>query len=214
MALLALGALGVGDLTEQARGMLIQIDFSTALLKGMLSFLLFAGALHVNLEDLAKQGGVIATLATVGLLISTTLVGLATYFLAGLAGIDLPFIYCLLFGALISPTDPIAVLALLKSAGAPKTLEVKVTGESLFNDGLGVVLFLVLLGLATGSTEVTFSAVSMLLLQEAVGGALFGLALGYIAFLMIREVDDYQTIVQGLTITRLVRRIVPAEPAS
>ncbi len=191
--LVILGALGVGDITAQAREMLGQIDFSTTLLKGMLSFLLFAGALHVNLGDLAKQGGAIATLATLGLAISTGLVGWATYALAGAAGLDLPFLYCLLFGALISPTDPIAVLALLKSAGAPKTLEVQVTGESLFNDGVGVVIFLVLLELVTGHAEVTAGAVSMLLLQEALGGTLFGLGLGYVAFLMLREVDDYQT---------------------
>lgn len=191
--LIVLGALGVGDLTADARQMLSEIDFSTTLLKGMLSFLLFAGALHVDLNDLSKQGGLIATLATVGIVVSTALVGWLTYTLAGWAGLDLPFMYCLLFGALISPTDPIAVLALLKSAGVPKSLEVKVTGESLFNDGVGVVIFLILLELATGHAEVTAGSVSMLFLQEAVGGALFGLGIGYVAFLMLRGVEDYQT---------------------
>lgn len=193
MALLVLGALGVGDITADTREMLNGIDFSTALLKGMLSFLLFAGALHVNLNDLSKQGWVIGTLATVGVVFSTVLVAVMTYYVTGWAGLELPFIYCLIFGALISPTDPIAVLAILKSAGVAKTLQTKVTGESLFNDGIGVVIFLVLLEFASGHTEITAGAVSMLLLQEAVGGALFGLGLGYVAFLMLRRIEDYQT---------------------
>lgn len=192
MILVAAGAFGVGDLTLQARALLDSIDFSRALLEGLLSFLLFAGALHVNLDDLSRQGGVIATMATFGVVLSTALVGWITWLLAGVLGIDLPFLYCLLFGALISPTDPIAVLSLLKTAKVPKSLETQVTGESLFNDGIGVVIFLILLELATGHADPTAGSVAALFVQEAVGGVIFGVGIGYLAFLMLREVDDYQ----------------------
>ena len=189
--LILLGRFGFEGLEGSARSLLESIDFSTALLEGLLSFLLFAGALHVNLGDLAKQGRIIASMATFGVAMSTAIVGGVTYWVTGLLGLDLPVLYCLLFGALISPTDPIAVLALLKTAGVPKTLEVKVTGESLFNDGVGVVVFLILLEIATGHAEVTVGSIAGLFLQEAVGGALFGLAAGYLTFLMLRQVEDY-----------------------
>jgi CPA1 family monovalent cation:H+ antiporter len=158
----------------------------------MLSFLLFAGALHVNLFDLARQKWVIATLATAGVLGATVLVGSSVFVLFWLLGLDVPFIYCLLFGALIAPTDPIAVLGILKSAGAPKSLEVKITGESLFNDGVAVVTFLVLSEIAFGGEQVTMSGVLELFAKEAMGGLLFGLAAGSIAYLMLRRVDNYQ----------------------
>jgi len=192
LGLVAAGALGIPGVTEQARTLLSEIDFSSTLLNGMLSFLLFAGALHIDLDDLIEQGGVIATLATVGVLLSTALVGGLTYLAADALGTPLPFMYCLLFGALISPTDPIAVLALLKRAGAPKTLEVKVTGESLFNDGVGVVVFLILLELVTGHAELSVAGVGELFLVEAVGGALFGLISGYVAYRMLLDIDDYK----------------------
>ena len=185
------GSLGFGGLEADARELLESIDFSSALLDGLLGFLLFAGALHVNLGDLAKQSGIITGMATLGVAASTAIVGGLTFAATQLLGIELPLIYCFLFGALISPTDPIAVLSLLKSAGVPKTLEVKVTGESLFNDGVGVVVFLILLEVVTGHAEVTFGGIAGLFLQEAVGGALFGLAIGYLAFVMLRRVDDY-----------------------
>jgi len=191
LALLAVG-LVVPETTAEAEAMLASIDFDETVLQGLLSFLLFAGALHVNLGDLARERGVIGLLATLGLLLSTTLVGLGSWFLLGLFDLDLPLTYCLLFGALISPTDPIAVLGVLKQAGAPKTLETKITGESLFNDGVAVVLFLVLAGVATGAREPTFASVATLLGQEAVGGALFGLLIGYVAYLMLHSVDNYQ----------------------
>lgn len=191
VALLLASALGVDGMAGQARALLGQIDFSTTLLQGMLGFLLFAGALHVDLDDLAEQGGVIAILASVGVVLSTVLVAGLTYVVSDLLGTPLPFLYCLVFGALISPTDPIAVLSLLKRAGVPKTLEVKVTGESLFNDGVGVVVFLILLEVATGHAEPTVGSVAQLFLVEAVGGGVLGVAAGWVAFRMMRAIDDY-----------------------
>ncbi|HSR62129.1 MAG TPA: cation:proton antiporter, partial [Gammaproteobacteria bacterium] len=123
------------DITYEANALLANIDFTETLMHGMLSYLLFARALHVNLEDLAKQKWLIGSLATFGVIFSTFLIGTLIWYTLGLIGIDLPYIFCLLFGSLISPTDPIAVLAILRSAGAPKSLEMKITGESLFNDG-------------------------------------------------------------------------------
>ncbi len=190
LALQVVDALGL-HLAEQAETLLLRVEFDQALLHGMLSFLLFAGALHVNLEDLARQKRVIGLLATLGLLLSTALVGSAAWLLFAAFGIELPFVYCLLFGALISPTDPVAVLSILRKAGVGKSLETKITGESLFNDGVAVVVFLVLLGIVTGGQEVDAWSVLRLFLQEAVGGALLGLGAGWVAYRMLREVDDY-----------------------
>lgn len=189
--IIALGKTGI-HFDTLAEEILRNIDFDKALMDGMLCFLLFAGALHINLNDLAKQKYVIILLATVSVLTSTFIIGLASYFLLSLFGFKFSFIYCLVFGALISPTDPISVLAILKTAGAPKSLETKITGESLFNDGVGIVLFMLLLGIATGGHEVSISHIVRLFLQEAVGGALFGFVAGYITFLMLRGVDNYQ----------------------
>jgi CPA1 family monovalent cation:H+ antiporter len=191
LALVVAGMFGFGSLEHEAEALLAGVDFNTTLLHGMLSFLLFAGALHVNLADLAKQKWVIVALASVGVVISTALVGSLTWLAFSVIGLNLPFIYCLVFGALISPTDPIAVLGLLKTTGAPKTLETKITGESLFNDGIGVVVFLVLLGIATRGDMAT-SEVALLFAEEAVGGVLFGLITGGIAYGMLRQVDSYQ----------------------
>lgn len=194
--LLSLGLIGAAKLgldapQHWAEGLLSHIDFNTTLMHGMLSFLLFAGALHVNLDDLAKQKWVIATLASIGVVTSTFLVGGLSWWITGLLGLELPFIYCLLFGALISPTDPIAVLGILKSVGAPKSLETKIAGESLFNDGVGVVVFIALLGVIT-SGEASASHVALLFAEEALGGALFGGLIGYLSFRMLRSVDNYQ----------------------
>jgi CPA1 family monovalent cation:H+ antiporter len=191
LVLVLAGALGFGSVADKAQSLLAGIDFNTTLLHGMLSFLLFAGALHVNLADLAKQKWVIAVLASVGVIISTAIVGGLAWLAFSALGLDVPFIYCLVFGALISPTDPIAVLGLLKTTGAPKTLETKITGESLFNDGIGVVVFLVLLGIATRG-DMTASEVALLFVEEAVGGVVFGLLSGGIAYGMLRKVDNYQ----------------------
>jgi CPA1 family monovalent cation:H+ antiporter len=190
LLLLAIDAL-TGGIREPVLAMLNSVDFSETLMQGMLSFLLFAGALHVNIEDLARQKWVIALLATAGILTSTFIIGALSWMLLGLLGFEVALIYCLLFGALISPTDPIAVLGILKKAGVPKTLETKVTGESLFNDGIGVVIFVVLLGIATGKAEASVSSVMLLIGQEALGGVLFGLLLGYVVFRLMQRIDDY-----------------------
>ena len=192
LLLLAAGKLGWGHLESQARLLLDSIDFNETLMQGMLSFLLFAGALHINLDDLAKQKWVIASLATVGILISTFLVGITTYYLLDFFNLHLDFIYCLLFGSLISPTDPIAVLGILKSAKAPKSLETKIAGESLFNDGMAVVVFIVLLGIATGGHDVTTKHIVLLFVEEAIGGVLFGFVIGWLTYLMLKQVDNYQ----------------------
>jgi len=193
LMLIALGELQwIPGLKDSARSLLQSIDFNQLVLHGILGALLFAGALHINLEDLAKQKWIITLLATVGVVLSTTIVSGVMYFILQWLGIGIPLIYCLLFGALISPTDPIAVLAILKTVGAPKELETKIAGESLFNDGVAVVIFMVILGIATGEQEPTFVSITLLFLLEAVGGALFGLATGYVAYRLLKTVDNYQ----------------------
>ncbi len=192
LALILLDVAGV-RVREPAVDFLERLQFREALLDGMLAFLLFAGALHVKLDDLLGQKRVIGVLATVGVVVTTFLVAALTFALCGALGLEVEFIHCLLFGALISPTDPIAVLGILKSAKAPKTLETKIAGESLFNDGIGVVVFLVILGIASGSGG-AFGAVEVgkLLLVEVGGGVLLGLIGGWIAYRLIRTVDNYQ----------------------
>ncbi len=196
LMIVLLGKLGL-PIEDQARSLLNGIDFNEALMQGMLSALLFAGALHVHLEELVKQKWVVAVLASVGVIASTFMVGYASYFIFGLLGLDIPLIYCLLFGSLISPTDPIAVLGILKTVGAPKSLETKIAGESLFNDGVAVVVFLVLLsfigsGHGGGQDELDVLGVITLFAQEALGGSIFGLLIGYIAFRMLASIDNYQ----------------------
>jgi CPA1 family monovalent cation:H+ antiporter len=180
------------NLESRAEEILAQIDFNKALMQGMLSFLLFAGALHINLDNLKNQKWAIASFATLGVVLSTFLIGGALYFLLKGIGLPLPWLYCLIFGALISPTDPIAVLGLLKQADAPKSLETKIAGESLFNDGVGVVIFAVLYELLIGEHTLDFGHIGLLLLQEAGGGIVLGLALGWVTFHMLKSVDHYQ----------------------
>ena len=180
------------NLRVQAGEFMEQIDFNQTLMHGMLSFLLFAGALHVNLEELAQRKWTIAILATVGVVTSTFLIGGAMYYVLGWIGVPLSFMYCLIFGALISPTDPIAVMGLLKQAKAPKSLETKISGESLFNDGVGVVVFLVVKDILEGGNDFAVSHVGLLLLEEAVGGIALGLFLGWITYLMLKSIDNYQ----------------------
>ena len=171
-----------------------QIDFSDFLLDFMLGFLLFAGALHTDLKKLRKAKWPILTYATVGILISTSLVAACIYVLLPFLYQPVDFIYCLLFGALISPTDPIAVLSILKKAGISESIETKITGESLFNDGVGVVVFLTLFSIANqGLSEVSTSEIIILLAEEVAGGILLGLALGYLGFIMMKKIDHYQT---------------------
>ena len=181
--------LGVSDLV---RATLRQIDFHETLMTGMLSFLLFAGAMHVNLADLKARRFAIGSMATGGLLLSTGLIGSGVWLIFQTTGLDIPFIYCLLFGSLISPTDPIAVLGILKTVSVPATLKAKIAGESLFNDGVAVVVFIILLSLASGDAQATSgSDIAILFLQEAVGGVVLGLATGGIAFLAMRSIDEY-----------------------
>ncbi len=169
-----------------------QIDFNETLLDVMLSFLLFAGALHVDLSDLARQKRIIAFMATLSVLISTFLIGSAVYYLLPVFHIHLSYLHCLLFGALISPTDPVAVLGILKNAGAPNTLRTKITGESLFNDGVGVVVFLALLGIATGHGELSVEYIGKLFVIEVLGGIIFGALLGAFAYYLLKNIDNYQ----------------------
>lgn len=168
------------------------IDFTEVLMGAMLNFLLFAGGIHININDLKEQLRPVVIFSTVGVVISTFVVGFGMYYLLPFVGLELPFIYCLVFGALISPTDPVAVLSILKQANVSKALETKVAGESLFNDGMAVVVFTVVLQLAIGK-EVDLGAenIMLLLLKEAGGGILLGVVLGWITSRLMREVDDY-----------------------
>ena len=176
------------------RAALIEIDFTAALMHGMLGFLLFAGALHVDLAQLAQRRWPIAAMATGGLLLSTALVGGGIWLAFDLVGLGLPLIYCLLFGALISPTDPVAVLGILKTAKVPPSLEAKIAGESLFNDGVGVVVFVILLAMATSDGNGAAMGpveIIILFLREAAGGVVLGLVAGAIAFWALRSIDEY-----------------------
>jgi CPA1 family monovalent cation:H+ antiporter len=170
-----------------------RIDFGQVLLKIMLSFLLFAGAIHIDAVKLRKEFWPVMTLATVGVFISTFLVSVMSYYLFRVFQLQIPYIHCLLLGALISPTDPIAVMAILKKAGIPKSLELKIMGESLFNDGVGVVVFLTILEVASNGTG-NFSATGTitLFLKEACGGMLFGALMGYAAYFLLRSIDNYR----------------------
>ncbi|THJ19473.1 MAG: sodium:proton antiporter [Nitrospira sp. CG24E] len=190
LVLLGLGKLGFG-IEAEAQRFINGIDFNEALMHGMLGFLLFAGALHVKLDELLDLKWVVGTLAVVGTILSSIITGGLGYFLFDLVGLPLPFLYCLLFGALISPTDPIAVMGILRQARLPKPLEMKIVGESLFNDGVGVVIFLVVLNLLP-KASVDVTDVLALFATEAIGGGALGLALGYIAYRMLRSVDHYQ----------------------
>jgi len=168
------------------------IDFTEVLMGAMLNFLLFAGGIHINIDDLKEQFVPVVIFSTAGVVISTFVVGFGMYYLLPLVGISLPFIYCLLFGALISPTDPVAVLSILKQANVSKSLETKVAGESLFNDGMAVVVFTVVLQLAIGNkVTLNMESIGLLLLKEAGGGLLLGVVLGWITSRLMREVDDY-----------------------
>ena len=170
-----------------------EFDFTEVLMGAMLNFLLFAGAIHVNFSDLKEQRLPIFVFSTVSVIISTFVVALILYNVAPLLHENIPFIYCLLFGALISPTDPIAVLGILKQAKVPKSLETKIAGESLFNDGVAVVLFAVILQLTqTNATDISIGSISWLLTKEAVGGLLLGALLVFSSLAAMKSVDDYK----------------------
>ena len=193
LALIGLDEMGLAyGVRRYEESLLRSIDFSSVLMQGMLSLLLFAGALHVDLSDLKDYRWPVGALAVLGTTLSTLVVGYAMWWVLPLVGLQLPLVHCLLFGALISPTDPIAVMGILKSARAPKELELVISGESLFNDGVGVVIFSLMLGMLASGLAPTAGQVSQLLLREAGGGLLFGLGLGYVTFLLLRSVDNYQ----------------------
>ena len=185
-------------LRATVRETLLQIEFHDTLMKGMLSFLLFAGALHVDLEALLSRKWAISMLATVGTLISTSVVGLAmfqVFRVIDLDGLAIALPYCFVFGALISPTDPIAVLSILKQVKVPASLEAKIAGESLFNDGVGIVVFTILVTIAAGAGEhggdITGATVAVLFVQEAFGGAALGLLAGYLAYRAMQGIDEH-----------------------
>jgi CPA1 family monovalent cation:H+ antiporter len=181
-------------LLAEVKSQISTIDFSEFLLGILLSFLLFAGSMHVDIEDLKESGISILTFATFGTVLSTFLVAISLFYLLPFLDLQVPFIGCLLFGALISPTDPIAVLGILKKANLSKSIEIKITGESLFNDGIGVVIFATIYEIATmGTDNLSVSSVAVLFLQEAGGGLLMGAIIGYVGFWLMRSIDHYQT---------------------
>ncbi len=192
LGIAGMGMLGLEEVQRQSAEILRGIDFNKTLLHGMLSFLLFAGALHIKLEELSGQKWVVALLATAGVMASTFIVGGLSWLLLEGLGISISFLHCLLFGALISPTDPVAVLGILKTVRIPKSLETKIAGESLFNDGIGVVVFVILLELSGGGVDVTVRQAVSLFLSETVGGAALGLLFGFLAYRMLKGVNNYQ----------------------
>lgn len=192
LGLIIAGKFGLVQTKNTLSLVLIKIDFHELLMDGMLSFLLFAGALNVDISHLQARKWEIGLLASLGTVISTVLVALLVYWLVPLFGIQLEFIYCLLFGALISPTDPIAVLALFKSLNAPRQMSVFLEGESLFNDGVGIVIFLSLYALAFNGQPLSFASVSTLFVEQAVGGLLYGAGLGLLAYFLLKPIDDHK----------------------
>lgn len=195
---LSLGVIGLDvlgldhGLRRYEASFLKQIDFSEVLMQGMLSMLLFAGALHVNLSDLKRYRWQVTFFAVLGTITSTFLIGFGMYLVLPWIGLPVPLLYCLLFGALISPTDPIAVMSILQSAGATKSMETVIAGESLFNDGVGVVVFSLLLGIAASGVVPTAGEGVTLLVREAGGGIVFGWVLGYITYRLLKSIDQYQ----------------------
>lgn len=195
IALVALGKNYPGSFTGLSE-LIATVDFSEVLMGAMLNFLLFAGAIHISLHDLRKQRIPIIIFSSVGVIISTIVVGVLMYYAFRSLNMTIPLIECLLFGALISPTDPIAVIGILKKAGIRKSVEIKVAGESLFNDGVAVLLFTMLLELARGGeVNMTFAHVSGLFVQEAGGGLVIGVILGYIGSQAIKRINDYNVTV-------------------
>ena len=184
-------SLGIGDAVRAA---ILGIDFHEVLMKGMLSFLLFAGALHVNLGDLLSRKWAIGSMATVGVVLSTFMVGFAVYGIAQALALPVSLIYCLVFGALIAPTDPVAVLGILKTVKVPASLQAKIAGESLFNDGVGVVVFIIMAAIAVDTGHggsIGPLDVVILFVQETLGGAALGLATGFLAYYAMKSIDDH-----------------------
>jgi CPA1 family monovalent cation:H+ antiporter len=193
-------------LKDMAESLMTKYDFSEVLFQVMLSFLLFAGALEMDLGKLGEEKWLILILATVGTLISTFIVGTAIFYVMPIVGIQLEYIYCLLFGALISPTDPIAVLAMIKKSNVSKNLESQIGGESLFNDGIGVVVFLTILSIAvpTGHGATTPLGVGLLFGQEVLGGVLLGAIFGYLGLKLLILIDNEHTEIEVLVTLSMV----------
>jgi CPA1 family monovalent cation:H+ antiporter len=192
LAIIGLDQLGFTTLRGHEHALLTSIDFTEVLMQGMLSFLLFAGALHVDINQLRQVAWQVGVLALVGTALSTLIIGYGSWYLLGALGIALPLAYCLLFGALISPTDPIAVLGVLKSAHVPQSVEATIAGESLVNDGVGVVLFALLLEMLQTGVPPTLGAGLALFAREALGGVVYGVVVGYFVFRVLRTIDDPQ----------------------
>jgi len=192
LGIVLLGKLNPGLFAGTIR-LIKSVDFYTILMKIMLSFLLFAGSIHIKMNDINKERIPILTFSTIGVLISTFVVGILLFFTCRIFQVPIAFSYCLLFGALISPTDPIAVMGILKKANIPKSLETKICGESLFNDGVGVVVFIAIFEIISAGNE-HFSIIDTIFffLKEAGGGVLFGWALGYVGFLALKSIDNYK----------------------
>ncbi|MEP7164848.1 MAG: sodium:proton antiporter [Ferruginibacter sp.] len=174
------------------QNLLKSIDFSELLMGSMLSFMLFAGAIHIRLEDLKPVRYSVMIFSTLSVILSTFIVGIGIYYLLILFNLPSNFIYCLLFGSLISPTDPIAVLAILKEFKISKSLETKMAGESLFNDGVAVVVFLTILEVAESPGTFAWGNVAGLFFREAIGGLALGLLIGYLGFYLMRSIDNYK----------------------
>ncbi len=184
------------DATRDFFKLISQFDFDEVLMGAMLNFLLFAGALHINIADLREHRVAIMLYSTVSVVLSAFFIAAILFYICPLFGVSIPFIYCLLFGTLISPTDPIVVLSVLKQVKVPKSIETKITGESLFNDGVAVVMFAVVLKLAiSDEVSITFLSVSKFFAQEVIGGVLVGLILGYSASHVMKKIDDYKVTV-------------------
>jgi CPA1 family monovalent cation:H+ antiporter len=193
LAFILLDRLGWHEVAIVAQAIVRRVKLDQTLLHGMLGVLLFAGALHIDVVDLREQRWPLVFLALGSTVVSTLLVGGLAHLVLGWLGVPLTVGYCFLFGALISPTDPIAVLGILKSAHVPQSMATQIAGESLFNDGVGVVIFITALGIVSPGVEVTAQHVVTLLVREAMGGVVFGLASGYLAYRLLRSIDHYQT---------------------
>jgi CPA1 family monovalent cation:H+ antiporter len=194
LATIGLNRFGIVNLAATSAA-LQQIDFSDILLHGMLSFLLFAGALHIDLSELKKRRVLVGTLATFGVVIATFVTGSLVWLAANGLGVPFPYVYALIFGALIAPTDPVAILAVLKETRISKSLRVKIGSESLLNDGVGVVLFLVLLGIALNPHTASTSPqqIAMMLIWQGLGSIILGLTLGWITYQALHSINDYKT---------------------
>ena len=189
---IVLAASSFPELFVQTKEMILSIDFYTILMEIMLSFLLFAGSIHIRLNDIKSERVPIIAFSTIGVLLSTFIVGGLMYLLLQAFNLDIPFINCLLFGALISPTDPIAVMGILKTANIPKSLETKIAGESLFNDGVAVVLFLAILEISrVGFENMGLADIALLFAREAGGGIILGTLLGSLGTYILKTIDDY-----------------------